>query len=201
MSRASQQTSVEYIEKAALEVFAERGFEETTVEEIAAAAGISRRTFFRYFASKNDIPFGNFPALLEQLEEWLSSVSDDRPMFDVIVEAVLRFNRVHSDGPVAHRERMKLIMHTPSLRANAALRNADYLAALARFAARRMGEPEHAFGPQLVGHVSHGVTMAVYEAWLRDESSDLAELVHRGFALLEDLPELNAVKRSGRRSS
>lgn len=194
MRRSSQQTSVEYIEKAALEVFAKRGFEETTVEEIAAAAGISRRTFFRYFASKNDIPFGNFPVLLGQLEEWLSSVSDDRPMFEVIVEAVLRFNRVHSDGPVAHRERMKLIMHTPSLRANAALRNADYLAALARFAARRMGEPETAFGPQLVGHVSHGVTMAVYEAWLRDESSDLAELVHRGFAMLEELPELNAAR-------
>ena len=116
MTKSSQQTSVESIEKAALEVFAERGFEETTVEEIASAAGISRRTFFRYFASKNDIPFGNFPVLLHELEKWLSTVPEDRPMFDVMAEAVLRFNRVHSDGPVAHRERMELIMHTPALR-------------------------------------------------------------------------------------
>ncbi len=193
MTKSSQQTSVESIEKAALEVFAERGFEETTVEEIASAAGISRRTFFRYFASKNDIPFGNFPVLLHELEKWLSTVPEDRPMFDVMAEAVLRFNRVHSDGPVAHRERMELIMHTPALRANSALRNADYLAVLARYAARRMREPVGSFGPQLVGHVSHGVTMAVYEEWLRDESSDLAELVHRGFAMLQQLSDLGAL--------
>src|SRR5688572_18569292 len=101
MTRSSTRTSVELIEKAALEVFAARGFEETTVEEIAAAAGISRRTFFRYFASKNDIPFGNFQVLLDELETWLSAQPDDRPMFDVIADAVLRFNRVHSDGAVA----------------------------------------------------------------------------------------------------
>jgi hypothetical protein len=132
--------------------------------------------------------------LLRDLEEWLSTVDDDRPMFEVIAEAVLRFNRVHSDGPVAHRERMELIMHTPALRANAALRNADYLNVLARYAARRMGEPVGSFRAQLVGHVSHGVAMAAYEEWLRDESSDLNELVHRGFAMLEDLPELGGAR-------
>jgi mycofactocin system transcriptional regulator len=190
MSRSAQQYSVEQIERAALEVFAKRGFEETTVEDIAAAAGIGRRTFFRYFASKNDIPFGNFPAFLAELEEWLASVPNDRPMFDVIAEAVLRFNRVHSDGPLAHRERMTLIMKTPALRANAALRNADYLNALGRYAARRMGQPVGSFPAQLIGHVSHGVTVAAYEEWLRDESADLAELIHRGFAMLQRLPEL-----------
>jgi hypothetical protein len=177
MSRSSQQTSVELIEKAALEVFAEHGF-----------------------ASKNDIPFGNFPVLLDELEAWLATVPDDQPMFEVMAEAVLRFNRVHSDGAVAHRERMELIMHTPALRANAALRNADYLAALARFAARRMGEPVGSFGPQLVGHVAHGVSVAVYEQWLQDESSDLADLVHRGFAMVQHLAALEAApSRAGAR--
>ena len=177
--------SIEAIEKVALELFRERGFEETPVEDIAAAAGISRRTFFRYFASKNDIPFGNFESLLNELDEWFASVPDDRPMFEVIADAAMRFNRVHSDGPVAHRERMELILHTPALRANAALRHAEWLEVVARYAARRMDARPEDLGPQLVGHVSQAAASAAYEQWLRDGSSDLDELVHRVFRMVQ----------------
>jgi mycofactocin system transcriptional regulator len=191
-------TTVEAIEKAALEVFAVRGFEEPTVEEIAAAAGISRRTFFRYFASKNDIPFGNFAYLLRDLEQWFSTVPDDRPMFEVIEDATLRFNRLASDGDVAHRERMRLILHTPALRANAALRHAEWIAVVARYAARRMGGSPDDLGPLVAAHVSHGAASAAYEQWLRDDSSDLTELVHRAFAMAQNLPDLAAGTTPGR---
>jgi len=190
VSRASQQTSIEAVEKAALELLAVQGFDDTSAEEIAAAAGISRRTFFRYFGTKNNIPFGNYAALLRELEQWLSAQPDDRPMFEVIVDAVVRFNRVHTDGPVAHRERMELIMHTPALRANAALVNAEWQAVLARYAALRMGEPPEALGPQLVAHVSLGAASAAYEQWLRDEASDLVEVMQRAFEMAQALPDL-----------
>jgi mycofactocin system transcriptional regulator len=186
----SRPQSIEAIEKVALELFRERGFEETPVEDIAAAAGISRRTFFRYFGSKSDILFGNFDLLLHDLEEWLASAPDDQPMLDVIADATMQFNRVHTDGAVAHRERMELILHTPALRANAALRNAEWLAVVARYAARRMGQPIEALGPQLAGHVALGAASAAYEQWLRDQSSDLDELVHRAFTMVQALPEL-----------
>jgi mycofactocin system transcriptional regulator len=182
--------SIEAIEKVALELFRTRGFEETPVEDIAAAAGISRRTFFRYFGSKNDILFGKFDLLLRDLDEWLAAAPDDQPMFDVIAHATLRFNRVHTDGAVAHRERMELILHTPALRANAALRNAEWLAVVARYAARRMAQPVDDLGPQLVGHVALGAASAAYEQWLRDESSDLDALVHRAFTMVQALPQL-----------
>jgi mycofactocin system transcriptional regulator len=179
--------SIEAIEKVALELFRERGFEETPVEDIASAAGISRRTFFRYFGSKNDILFGNFDLLLRELEEWLASAPDDRPMFEVIAEATMRFNRVHTDGSVAHRERMELILHTPALRANAALRNAEWQAVVARYAARRMAQPADDLGPQLAGYIALGAASAAYEQWLRDESSDLADLVERAFTMARTL--------------
>jgi mycofactocin system transcriptional regulator len=198
--KVPQQTSIEAIERVALELFAARGFEETSVDDIAAAAGISRRSFFRYFASKNDIPFGNFESLLDDLDQWLSSVPDDRPMLEVIADAVMRFNRLHTDGPVAHRERMELILHTPALRANAALRHADWRAVVARYAARRMGLPADELGPQLAAHVANGASNAAYEQWLRDQSSDLSDLVHRAFRMVPSLPELEvAVSRSHRR--
>jgi hypothetical protein len=111
-------------------------------------------------------------------------------MFDVIADAVLRFNRMHSDGPVAHRARMKLILRTPALRANAALRHSEWLAVVARFAARRMAAPPESLGPQLAAHVALGASNAAYDQWLRDESSDLAELVHRAFRMAQMLPEL-----------
>jgi len=189
-TRGPQPESIEAIEKVALELFRERGFEETPVEDIAATAGISRRTFFRYFGSKNDVLFGNFEFLLEDFEEWLTSESDDRPMFDVIADATMRFNRVHSDGPAAHRERMELILHTPALRANAALRNAEWLAVVARYAARRMDASPDDLGPQLAGHVALGAASAAYEQWLRDDASDLDGLVHRAFSMVQALPDL-----------
>jgi TetR/AcrR family transcriptional regulator, regulator of mycofactocin system len=189
VARGRQQTSIEAIEKVALEVFAARGFEDTPVEDIAAAAGISRRTFFRYFGSKSDIPFGDYATLLQDLEQWLMAEPDDRPMFEVIAEGVQRFNRMHTDGPVAHRERMELIMHTPALRANAAIRHSDWLAVVARYAARRMGLPFEDLGPQLAAQVSLGASSAAYELWLSDESSDLMELIDRSFAMVQMLPE------------
>ena len=185
-------TSVAAIEKAALELIAEKGFDEVTVEDIAGAAGISRRTFFRYFSSKNEIPFGEYGTLLVALEEWLASEPEDRPMLEVIADAVMRFNRVHSDGGVAHRERMRLVMRTPSLRANAALHQDDWVAVLARYAARRLDESPDAFAPQLVAQVSLGAANTAYEQWLNDESTDLEHLVGEAFGMVGDLSVLEA---------
>ncbi|GAA2735046.1 TetR family transcriptional regulator [Actinocorallia aurantiaca] len=197
MKKSQQQVPIEAVEKVALELFEERGFRETSVDDIAAAAGIARRTFFRYFESKNNILFGDFETLLHNLEEWFTSVPDDRPMFEVIADGVLWFNRVHSDGPVAHRARMKLILQTPALRANAALRHAEWQAVVARFAARRMDAPPEELGPQLAAHIALGAANAAYDQWLRDESSNLVELVYRAFSMAQVLPDLEeSVRRS-----
>lgn len=183
-------TSTVAIEKAALELFEKQGFEATTVEDIAAAAGISRRTFFRYFPSKNDIVYADFGDLISELDAWFATLDDDRPMFEVIADATLRFNRVHSDGAAAHRERMKLILHTPALSANASLRHAAWRDVVARYAASRMGASPDDLGPQLVGHLSLGAANAAYDEWLRDESSDLGEIIHRVFAMVQAPAEL-----------
>jgi hypothetical protein len=115
-------------------------------------------------------------------------------MFEVIADAVMRFNRLPTDGPVAHRERMELILHTPALRAHSALRNAEWLDVVARFAARRMDAPVDDLGPQLVGHVTLGAASAAYEQWLRDESSDLGEIVQRAFGMAQALADVAVTK-------
>jgi len=71
----------------ALELFLERGYEETTVDDIAAAAGIGRRTLFRYFPSKNDLPWGDFDALLAIMRAHLSDLRPDLPIMEALREA------------------------------------------------------------------------------------------------------------------
>ena len=60
-------TSRAELEHVAFELFERQGFDGTTIDDIAPAAGIGRRTFFRYFPSKNDIPWGNFDEELERM--------------------------------------------------------------------------------------------------------------------------------------
>lgn len=192
-------TSTLEIEQAALRVFEDRGFDSTTIEEIAAAAGISRRTFFRYFSSKNDILFAGFSELLVELEEWLAAADADRPMLDVLADATIRFNRIHSDGTAAHRERMELILHTPALRANASLRHAEWGAVIARFAAARLGVAEDDLAAQVVGHAALGAGNAAYERWLIDPSADLAELIDEAFTMTQALGDLGRPARASRR--
>ena len=71
------------------------------------------------------------------------------------------------------------------LRANATLRHAEWPAVIARYAARRMGLPEDALAPQLVATCRSAPPTPPTSEWLRDESSDLTELVHRAFGLIE----------------
>ncbi|MCK0092020.1 TetR family transcriptional regulator [Rhodococcus sp. HNM0563] len=61
----------------AIRLFSQHGYESTTVEQIAAAAGVSRRTFFRQFRSKEDVIFADHESLLEQVSEYLSRDFDD----------------------------------------------------------------------------------------------------------------------------
>jgi TetR/AcrR family transcriptional regulator, regulator of mycofactocin system len=183
-----QFTTPEAVERAALELFAAQGFEATTVDEVSAAAGISRRTFYRYFTSKIDIPWSNFSSLLGVLDAWLAEVPSSVPMFDAIAEATIRFNRLPTDGLVAHRERMVLIMHTPALRASATDRWGEWRGVVAKFAAGRLDAETEALEPQLIGHLALGASLAAYEHWLRHDNSDLEGIIRLAFHMLAERP-------------
>ena len=62
---------------------------------------------------------------------------------------------------------------------------------MSRYAARRLGASPDELGPQLVGQIALGAANAAYEEWLRDESSDLDEVIHRAFEMVLSLPDLD----------
>jgi mycofactocin system transcriptional regulator len=178
-------TSRTDLERIALDLFIRHGFNETTLDDIAAATGIARRTFFGYFSSKNDVVWGDFDALLHGMEEWLAAAPERRPLIETLTEAVVRFNDLPAEAVPAHRQRMSLILHVPALQAHSTLRYAEWRNVVARFAARRLGLPVDALLPQLVGHVSLGAAVTAYEQWLADEAADLPGLLTAAFGALD----------------
>ncbi|MDQ4116881.1 MAG: mycofactocin system transcriptional regulator [Actinomycetota bacterium] len=173
------------IEHIALEMFSEQGFDTTTVDDIAHAAGIGRRTFFRYYASKNDVPWGAFDDQLLGMRATFAALPPDIPILRGIRAAVLEFNRVDPQEQPWHRRRLQLILNTPALQAHSTLRYADWRQVVADYVALRLGEEPSALVPQSVGHACLGVCIAAYERWLVDDAAVLEDLLDEVFASLE----------------
>jgi len=178
------------IERVAFALFARRGFDETTVDDIASAAGIGRRTFFRYFASKNDVVWGDFDAGLRHFADALDEADPGQPWMEALRAAVVDFNSLDPALVPLHRDRMDLILHVPALQAYATLMYARWRDVVTRFVAERTGEKPDDLHPRLVGHTALAAAVAAYEQWLAEPESDLADLLDASMRWLagEDRP-------------
>jgi len=170
-------TSQAELEQAAFGLFAAHGFDATTVDEIAAAAGIGRRTFFRYFPSKNDIPWGAFEAELDRMRVRLKACPAQVPLMEAIRVALIDFNQVAPAQVPLHRRRMELILRVPTLLAHSTLRFTAWRAVVAEFVAERSGQRPDDLAPQAIAHAVLGVAIAAYERWLDDPAADLGALL------------------------
>ncbi|GAA3395285.1 mycofactocin system transcriptional regulator [Cryptosporangium minutisporangium] len=177
-------TSHDELERIGLELFTTRGFDETTIDDIAATAGISRRTFFRYYTSKNDLVWGDFDTELARLRDRLAATPPEVPMMAALREAVVAFNQVDAAHVALHRRRMALILGVPTLIAHSTLRFAGWRDVIAEFVAARVGGAATALLPQLVAHASLGCAVAAYTDWLRDPGAELEPLLDRAIAEL-----------------
>jgi mycofactocin system transcriptional regulator len=170
-------TSRAELEQVAFDLFEQRGFEHTTVDDVAAAAGISRRTFFRYFDSKNEIPWGDFDGELARMRRRLAATPAQAPLMDVIRDAIVDFNQMPAEQLPEHRRRMALILGVPALQAHSTLRFAAWRQVIADFVAQRTGQCADALLPRTIGHAMLGVAVAAYEQWLASPGEDLCELL------------------------
>ncbi|MCR2764084.1 TetR/AcrR family transcriptional regulator [Microbacterium sp. zg.B48] len=99
---------------AALELFERQGFEATSVEQIARAAGVSRSTFFRQFGGKEDVVFADHEVLLDELREWLGEGHDDP--WAAVCQASERVFRHFAAEPAVARRRYTVVRQVPALR-------------------------------------------------------------------------------------
>jgi TetR/AcrR family transcriptional regulator, regulator of mycofactocin system len=168
----------------ALELFAERGFEETTVDDIADALGVSRRTLFRYFASKNDMAWGDFDWVLARLRRCLAATEPEEPLHEALGRAVVESNRYEEEQLPELRIRMRLITGVPALQAHSMLRYAEWRSVIAEFVAERLQCGVDDLIPQTVAHAALGTSMAAFLVWVDNPASDLVENLEEAYRLL-----------------
>ncbi|MBM7806437.1 mycofactocin system transcriptional regulator [Geodermatophilus bullaregiensis] len=181
------------IEQAALELFTAAGFEQVTIEDIAAAAGTSRRTFFRQVGSKADAVWGDFAGHVARLAGLLAAAGDDVPVLPAVFGAYVEVNDyAAADLPVL-RQRMRLILTEPALLAHSQVRCADVDRVVAGYVARRCGEDPAALLPRLVATATRAAATTAFEVWLGDQRADLSDALRTAFGqLAEGFPQLRA---------
>jgi AcrR family transcriptional regulator len=143
--RKKQQTR-ETIARAALRLFAERGYDETTLAEIAEAADVSPRTIFGYYESKEDILFCEEPGYMETLKRKL----DERPSGTTTIDAIRDFLSSIEPPDEAAKLRKQIVSANPTLQMRMRARHAQLEPLLAESVAKDLGAGPDDVRPLLV---------------------------------------------------
>jgi mycofactocin system transcriptional regulator len=158
-------TSARELELIALRLFTEQGFDETTVDQIAAAARVSRRTFFRYYVSKSDVLWNEFDNEVETIRRLLAEMPDELPVMEAVRRAVVAANHYRAEDVPELRMRMNLLSSVPKLLARAAIHYDAWERAVSEFVARRSGQPADSLYPLAVGRAVLASCRAGYDRW------------------------------------
>jgi AcrR family transcriptional regulator len=187
---ANKQRTRDQLEDAALRLFVELGYDQTSVTEVASAAGVAERTFFRYFASKEDVVFC---WLDDDLEDFSASISDTlrspTPAWTDLANGLEAFALRYEPAREITRLRAQLVQQTPSLEARAGRIQATWRNRTARLLADRYDRTITDRDVQLLAGVTIAVLSAAASEWVRTEPpliDAVAAAIHRVNALLRD---------------
>ena len=175
------------LEEAALELYSERGFDETTVAEIAERAGLTERTFFRHFADKREVLFGGQDALLELFVNHIVDAPGSISPIDAVGAALAAAGPVFEDRHKHARRRQAIIAANPRLQERELIKLASMAAAIAG-ALRRRGVADSA--AKLTAEAGVAVFKVAFERWIDGGRRDQLPQFIR-----ESLDELKAVSR------
>ena len=180
------------LEQAALELFIECGFEQTTVAEISKRAGLTERTFFRHFADKREVLFGGAGSLQELLVSTLASAPDSTAPIDAVAAALEAAGALLQERRAYSLQRQTVIVANPELRERELIKLASLASGLAD-TLRQRGVSDPA--ASLTAEAGIAVFKIAFERWINETNQhDLPELIR------ESLDELKALTAEDRRS-
>ena len=173
------------LEQAALALYGERGFDQTTVAEIARRAGLTERTFFRYFADKREVLFWGAGTLQEFLVDAVASAPDSAAPIDAVAAALEAAGGLLAERREGARQRQAVIAANAELQERELIKLASLASALAgALRQRSVTEP----AASLAAEAGIAVFRIAFERWVSETSqADLRQLIR------ESLDELKAV--------
>lgn len=172
------------IQEHALRLFVEKGYDATTVDEIAAAAGVSHMTFFRYFPRKEEVvEWDEYDPLLEELVV-------ARPAHEPPLVALHNAIRTGLEGILStDREalliRTRLVLRNPVLRARNVIAQDATRDLFASAMARRAGLTEADYATTVLASAVLGAISVAIQTWAERDDADLVALLDDAFAVLE----------------
>ena len=173
-----QPNAQERLEAAAFALFAEQGYEATTVAQIAERAGLTERTFFRHYADKKEVLFWGQGLLEEMLAAQAAEAQPEAAPIDVVAAAFGTMARMIAGRGALPMERQRVIDATPALRE----RELHKMDSLARALAAALAVRGVAAGAGVAAFT------AAYEEWIAAEGTvDLEDVTRRAFADLRDV--------------
>jgi len=173
------------LEEAALALYGERGFEETTVAAIAERAGLTERTFFRYFSDKREVLFGGSGLLQELLVSAVVDAPASATPIDAVTVALDALGVMFVGRRDFARQRQAVIVASAELRERELIKLATLAAAVAD-ALRQRGVGDPVAG--LTGEVAVAVFKIAFERWVADDNTmDLSGLMREALAELRSV--------------
>ena len=172
------------LQEAALALYSERGFDQTTAAQIADQAGLTERTFFRHFADKREVLFGGSAILKERIVDGVAGAPAGAGPLDAVAAGLQAAAAMLGESRRdLTRQRQAVIAANPELRERELAKLADYAAAVTE-ALHQRGVPE----PQATLAADAGTTVlrvALHRWATADEDLDLAVVVRESFAELK----------------
>jgi AcrR family transcriptional regulator len=173
------------LEQAALELYTEHGFDQTTVAEIAERAGLTERTFFRHFADKREVLFWGQDALMELVTKHIADARDSESPINAVGSALRAVGEMFEGRREHARRRQAVIAANPGLQERELIKLASLAAAMAEGLARRgVAEP----AAKLTAETGVAVFKVAFDRWISADGDD--DLTH---VIGDSLDELKAL--------
>jgi AcrR family transcriptional regulator len=173
--------------KAAIELYGERGYEQTTVAEIAKRAGLTERTFFRHFADKREVLFAGMTSLEELLVAAVANAPDGAAPIDAAIAGVEAAGAAIQEGGDLPRLRARIIATSVELQERELVKLSLLASSTAR-ELRRRGVPDPA--ASLTAEAAIAVFRVAFDRWVND--ADEHDLPHLIRASLDELRAVTA---------